>query len=967
MKQCNTRLIPKALVSALVVAFAATMPGLSFGQTTAGSVAGKAATGSAIVVESKSIGLSRQVVVGSEGNYQVNQLPPGQYTVRIKYPDGSTEDRAITVTAGEGTTVHFTGAKDQQVVVTGRLARIDVKSAESNAIFSRDIIDRVPVQRDVTAVALLAPGVSIGDSRISTVPTLGGASQAENAFYVNGFNVTNMVNGIAFSELPFEAIASQTVKTGGYSAEFGRSLGGVIAVTTKRGTNEWKGGVNLVYTPDAFTGKARRAEKSAVTGQWNLLRRPSAYDDVKANAWIGGPAIQDTLYVFGLIQGAQFKRDTFARDTITEDRNNAPQYVAKVDWNINKDNLLELTMFSDETKTKSSYWKAVRPFDTEKGAKQSDRVATRGGRNEILKYTTWVNEDLTVSALYGQGRYSRKDDLGAGKDCPGVEDARTSQKAWPGCASAWSQQDPNAHNERKAFRLDAEWTLGAHTLRFGMDNEEYKVLQRAIPTGEGSYIVKLLRPNETLENGFRNTTGSAIEYVDFRYFANGGEFKTKNNAFYIEDQYQVSKNVLATIGLRSEGFDNLNLKGESFVKVDKTIAPRLGIAWDVLGDGSMKVYGNAGRYFIPIMSSINVRLSGGEIDYHDYYVFGGGFANDRYQRPILGAKLGDRLWAREGDVADPRSVVDPNLKPMFQDEFIVGAEKALANRWSVGAKLTHRRLRNVMDDVCGGELAQKWALANGYTPAQAKAIYSTVDHCFLYNPGKDLTANVDFGDGNLKPVTIPADALKFPMPKRTYNALELSFSRPWDGKWSLQGSYVLAFSKGNAEGYVKSDTGQLDAGQTTDWDYPGLMEHSYGYLPNDRRHTLKMFGAVQATPEWRVGANLVLQSGRPKNCLDRYAGTLDSQSRGYGQISFYCAGKPSPRGSAGRLPWSRQLNMQAAYTPAWQKGLSFQVDVLNVFDTRIVRSVQESNSSSYGEPLSWQPARSFRFTTQYEF
>ena len=56
---------------------------------------------------------------------------------------------------------------------------------------------------------------------------VGGASVAENQYYVNGFNVTNSFRSLNYSAIPFEAIAEQQTKTGGYGAEFGRSLGGV--------------------------------------------------------------------------------------------------------------------------------------------------------------------------------------------------------------------------------------------------------------------------------------------------------------------------------------------------------------------------------------------------------------------------------------------------------------------------------------------------------------------------------------------------------------------------------------------------------------------------------------------------------------------------------------------------------------------------------------------------------------------
>lgn len=187
-------------------------------------------------------------------------------------------------------------------------------------------------------------------------------------------------------------------------------------------------------------------------------------------------------------------------------------------------------------------------------------------------------------------------------------------------------------------------------------------------------------------------------------------------------------------------------------------------------------------------------------------------------------------------------------------------------------------------------------------------------------------------------------------------------------------SYVLAYNKGNTEGYVKSDIGQDDAGISQDWDYPGLMEGAYGYLPNDRRHTLKLFGAYQVHPEFRIGANVLVQSGRPLNCLGYYAGDLDGVSVHYGAASFYCDGQPTPRGSKGRLGWTKELGLQLAYEPKAWKGTTFSVDVINVFNEREISGVEEAGESAAGtpspnylRPFNVQSGRSFRFMAQYEF
>jgi len=976
-----------ALAHALTVAFAVSIGALAVpgsahaASNSAGDIAGRAAAGAKITIENRSIGFTRTITANQRGDFSVSQLPPGNYTVRAEKSDGGIEERIVAVTAGEGATANFGEAALNTVTVTGRATRIDVKSPESSMVLNEAAIDRIPVARDVTAVALLAPGATRGDSRIGqtslragNVPSLGGASPAENVYYINGFNVTNSLNGVAFNQVPFEGLAQQQVKTGGYGPEYGRSLGGVLSVTTKRGTNEWKGGMNVVYIPESLSASSVYAERSDRTGRWDLQNRPGGTEDLQANIWAGGPLIEDKLFIFGLVQGTDIKRESYFANTQEVIKNSTPRYLVKLDWNITDKNLLEFTAFSDKNKDKVRNYNSASAYGGERGSLRGSDEFTTGGENYVAKYTSWLTDDLTVSALAGLGRYNRKSDIETAA-CPYITDNRAAPAVLLGCATTTSITDPNANDERKALRIDAEWQLGDHSLRFGLDNEEYKVVDGSILSGDERIWIRTAAPGAELSNGYINNTGAPLDYVETRYFANGGAFTTKNSAFYVEDSWQVTKNFIANIGVRSESFENLNADNKTFIKVDNTIAPRVGLVWDVQGNQQTKLFANAGRYYIPVMTNTNVRLAGAELDYREFYAYTGANGTDRFQLPGRGAMLGSRATSSNGEAGDPRSVVDPDIEPMYQDEYILGVQQALANRWSVGLKYTHRKLRRVMDDMCNGPGAAAWALSNGFNDTQASAIGDAIDHCFLYNPGGDLKANIDLDDGKgLTPITIPASALGFEEPKRVYNAVEFTFERAWDGVWNLQGSYVWAKSRGNTEGYVKSDIGQDDAGISQDWDYPGLMEGAYGYLPNDRRHTVKLFGAYQVHPEVRIGANVLVQSGRPLNCLGYYTGNLDEVSILYGAASFYCDRTFGPRGSRGRLDWTKEVGLQATYEPKWLKGSTFSIDVLNVFNERGVTSVEEAGETSAGtpsptylQPIGIQNGRTFRFLAQYEF
>ena len=951
-------------------------------QQSSGSISVRASKGAVVVIENKQIGIIRQVKADADGAVQVSQLPSGSYVVTMTTPDGKAESTVVNVLAGEGAVAAFGSL--QRVVIAGQAVRtLDVKSTESAQTLTKATIDRIPVAKNVTALTLLAPGAVEGDGRIGStgsrsgnVPSLGGASPAENAYYINGFNVTNIVNGVAFNEVPFEAIAEHSVKTGGYGAEYGRSLGGVISVNTKRGTNEWRGGASISYSPSSLSGSSVYSEKNATTGEWDLKNRPGGVDDTKLNVWGGGPIIKDELFFFGLVQGANRSSEGFGVDRQTRLKNDSPQYLVKLDWNLNPSNLLELTAFSDKTTDKIRTWKSPEKYGTAQGDFVGTENYTYGGQNQVLKWTSWINDDFNVSALYGVGNYARSSDISSAA-CPFVRDDRVSPRITDGCWTATSITLPEARDKREAFRLDGEYTLGKHKIRAGLDTEEYSVVDGTRYPGATRYQIKNLSAGSKLSNGYVNNTGARQSYVEARTFENGGTFITKNSAWYIEDNFQVTKDILLNAGIRNEQFTNNNAAGVPFIDIKNTWAPRLGASWDVSGKGDLKVYGNLGRYYIPVYANTNVRLSGTETDYREFYEYGGSVGALPYQIPALGTQLGSRLVTSNGATPNPKSVVDPNIKPMFQDELILGFQKALSSGWSYGVKYTHRNLKSAMDDICNDEGPSIWAAANGYTASQAAAIGGAIGHCFLYNAGKDLTANVDLdGSGALTPVNIPASALQMPIPKRKYDAVELSFERAWDKKWSLQGSYVYARSRGNTEGYVKSDIGQDDAGISQDFDYPGLMEGSFGNLPNDRRHTVKMFGSFAMTDEWRLGGSFVARSGRPKNCFGYYAGELDTTSILYGSSSFYCDGKLNARGSQGRLPWTREVNLQATYTPHWQKGLTLTLDALNIFNERGIRGINEQGEfgistpdPSYGQPVadSIQKARSVRLTAMYEF
>ena len=103
---------------------------------------------------------------------------------------------------------------------------------------------------------------------MANIGSFGGSSASENAYYINGFPVTNPLTNMGATTLPFNSIGQVQVLTGGYGAEFGRSTGGVVNVITKRGTDEVKGGAYIIWTPAGLRGDPKDLMYPD-TGKWN--------------------------------------------------------------------------------------------------------------------------------------------------------------------------------------------------------------------------------------------------------------------------------------------------------------------------------------------------------------------------------------------------------------------------------------------------------------------------------------------------------------------------------------------------------------------------------------------------------------------------------------------------------------------------------------------------------------------------
>lgn len=976
----------KRTLSAVAVAAAISVSSSALAQETTGTIRGdvtaqteSAIAGSTITISNPETGFSRSVEVDASGEFSFRNLPTGVYTVTISKPGYATDTlENVRVAAGSSIDVAvplYTSA--ERIEVSGaRISMIDTRSSGTALNIGEAEIDRIPVARNATSVALLAPSTTKGDAAFGNLASFGGSSVAENQTYINGLNVTNFRNGLGFSNVPFEFYSEFQVLTGGYSAEFGRSTGGVINAVTKSGSNEFKAGANVYYTPSGLREQSPNVIR--YNGQTLINNSGDSSSRMDANIYASGAIIQDHLFYYVMYNPRDIEAEaiTSEGDGFVNSQTDDAFWGAKVDWQINNDHLIEVLAFSDSSTTNTTSYS--RDQDTGAISAPADSFGESGGDNWSVKYTGYLTADLSVSALYGKNEYSLTSGSSLFADCSLIQDQRDARPFGLlniGCADTSIYFGEVGSDEREAMRLDFEWALGYdHLLRFGLDREvNTSFSEQAYSGPNGSYYLVLdANPDGSTElaNGAFVPAGEDA-YVSTRERTVGGAFETVGSAFYIEDIWSITPNLTATIGLRNETFDNKNAAGESFAKIDNMWAPRLGLAWDVNGDGEQKVFVNVGRYFLPVANNTNVRLSGNEYDVRRYYTLDGITPGEAFGRPNytldLGEQIGPDLVNADGSVPDTRAIVDQDIDPMYQDEIILGYEATINEDWAWGVRGIRRVLNGAIDDM---EVTAY--LDEEYGCHLASYV--------LGNPGEDTTvwADTDCDGAGDEMITFDLSEIGYPVAERKYSAVEFTLAKAWDEKWSLNASYTWAKSYGNTEGLVKSDIGQTDAGITQDFDFPVLMDGAYGSLPNDRRHTFKAYGAYALTENWRLGMNFLLQSGRPTNAFGighpdgrpPYGDTYYVFNSDTGEYSFV------PRGTFGRTPWVAQLDLNTTYdfTVGEFEGFA-RVDVYNVLNAQSVTAVDEfAESSAPGNPsdtfllpLGYQTPRYVQLSLGFEF
>lgn len=914
----------KFLPSLLAVVFC--LSAVAFGQGTTGSIEGTVTDANGAVVPNATVtvrstgttaGFTRTVTANANGYVSILQVPPGTYSVTISAPNFAEKTLDVTVSVDKATSIStalaIAGLTGQVDVVAESAVTIDNTNNTVDTNITKRIFEALPSGTGFTSLLKVAPNVR--PEPLSAGFQIDGASGAENVFVVDGQEVTNFRTGQLNSNnnLPFELLQEVQVKSTGFNAEYGGATGGVINAVTIGGGNDWHANFGISFTPPKFQGDPR-----LFLNRWSVTQPIEYFQPPKDGggggffpvASVSGPIVKDRLW-FSAIYAPQIIETARTIDYFTTGNNPNGRAVASTERYIQNVRTEEAFFRLDAQPTEKLRWygtflwnpiiqDGVLPAITEglNGAPQSvdfggstgvlrgsELLRRQGGRqngNSFNTQATYVpNNKWVLNGRFGRSFLNEK--LNS-YFLPRVT-RFICQPGWAASTTPGSNCTNGFQNIGNNFQIDYDVSTrttfdadaavlfeggGRHNLKFGY---QWNRLFNTVDEGYKELGVVALYYGRSIATltGVNSPTPGNLGSGFLQRFGTVGEASSRNQAVFVQDTWQIANRLTLNIGLRMENevvpnFGQAGSQAITFGWGDK-LAPRLGFAYDLTGDGKTKLFGSYGWFYDRFKYELPRGSFGGDFFRRDYFEIlpsrGAAYTNYTLSN-IIGSNpdpiggtcpiVGGSGWSvcqfdfriatnlTGADIFET-GAVDPNLKAARQSEWTVGIEREITPGMVLAGRYTHKQIDRAIEDV-------------GVFNDQGSEAY------IIGNPGFGLVCEV-------------ASTANLPCPKarRDYDAVEVRL----DGRFSkyfYNVSYTWSRLFGNYSGLASSDEfGRSSPNVNRFFDLPMLGfnadgEPDDGPLATDRPHVIKAYGGY--TFDWRGGNNATtvsafttIQSGTP--------------------------------------------------------------------------------------------------------
>lgn len=633
-------------------------------QATGGSLSGtvKDATGGvlpgvSVVVTNTDTSLTRTVVTDAGGRYVVSDLPPGPYSVK-----GSLEGftsvvrRGMTLTVGRDAVVDLEltlGQVSDQVTVVGEAKTVDTRSASTGGLISTGQIEGLPLNgRSFVELANLTPGVQLTQTGGQSTSTglgaklsVNGSRYTANLFTLDGTNLNDQFSQAGSASgnvLGVEAVREFQVLTNSFSAEYGHHTGGIINAATKSGTNAFHGSLFEFHRDDAmdaknyfdavkppFTrnqfgysagGPVVRSKTFFFTtyealheqlGETNLFTVPSA----SARQGTVAAAIRPYLESYPLPNGQAFGTTRGEYSRVDQRKTDENYIMGRVDHELAQGSQLFVRYTLDDAQVDD-------PSRLNTGSRLKTRVQFLTAEHTQVVGSSFLNR---VQFGFTRSRLDGVDYLLDGFTMPrttftDINRGLAAITVTGLSAYGGDTTNPKFHRfNNYQIRDNITWNRGAQNIKIGGDAQILQFNLTSDFTSMGQYTFSSL---DNFLIGRVNQFNAVVPGSD-------ASRSLRQIAFgvYVQDDIHARKNLTVNLGVRYEpttsvtdtkdrlaqlidfGSATATLNDTTQLKTLfknpslKTVAPRVGIAWDVRGDGKTSVRAGTGVFYDSILIS----------------------------------------------------------------------------------------------------------------------------------------------------------------------------------------------------------------------------------------------------------------------------------------------------------------------------------------------------------------------------